>query len=122
MPVRLVHLLARIKAMEARVPADDRAAGRAQASRRLSLGQALGPGASKLGAPSLQGQRPECIERKLAAFAASPSEFAINRQDTKEIHLESPLFVAERLVVVGQQFSVILSCPDESGSAIIVLT
>ena len=39
-----------------------------------------GPGASKLGAPSLQGQQPAYIERQLAAFAQGPRHNDINRQ------------------------------------------
>lgn len=39
-----------------------------------------GPGASKLGAPSLRGQRPEYIERQLAEFAQGVRQNDINRQ------------------------------------------
>jgi cytochrome c553 len=39
-----------------------------------------GPSASKLGAPSLQGQRPEYIERQLAAFAEGVRVNDINQQ------------------------------------------
>jgi cytochrome c553 len=39
-----------------------------------------GPSASKLGAPSLQGQRPEYIERELAAFAQGVRANDINQQ------------------------------------------
>jgi len=39
-----------------------------------------GPGAHKLGAPALQGQHPEYIERQLAAFAQGIRQNDINEQ------------------------------------------
>jgi cytochrome c553 len=39
-----------------------------------------GPGDQKLGAPALRGQRPEYIERQLAAFAQGMRQNDINEQ------------------------------------------